>query len=111
MALLYIANKFIDNSGVTFTEAKTNTEKAISTYTKFKYEQGLLGFEFSLYIMVISVLTKIRLPVRNFNGCNYNYSDSIKNYLFYGNVLVLPFTLYKTIQYINSKNIKFIQFE
>lgn len=109
MALLYIANKLIDNTGITFTEAKTNTEKAISIYTKFKYEQSLLSFEFTFYTMIISMLTKTRRPVQSFNGCYYKYDDKVRAAI--GSTLALPFTLYRTIQYINNKDIKFIDFD
>ena len=107
MALLYLSNLFLDNSSVKFTEAKTNTEKALSVYTKYKYEQGLLGTEFGLYS---AILFNSRNTI-NSNICNYNSNRRIAYYFAIGHLIVLPFTLYRTVQYINSKNIKFIQFE
>ena len=43
--------------------------------------------------------------------CNYNSHRQIAIYVMLGNLVVLPFTIYNTVQYINSKNIKFIQFQ
>jgi uncharacterized membrane protein (DUF2068 family) len=100
MALLYLSNLILNKSSIKFTQAETNVEKALSSYTKFKYEQVLLGSEIGIYNALFFHFK---------NGLPKN-KNLTKYYILYGNILVLPFTLYRTFQYINSKNIKFIDF-
>lgn len=112
MALLYLSNLILNNSGVKFTEAKTNTEKALTVYTKYKYEQILLGSEMGLYNAILfSLKNGLNNNISQKSICKYNFNNKIKFYFMLGQLVVLPFTLYRTVQYINSKNIKFINFE
>lgn len=109
MALLYLSNLFVNNN-VSFRNATNDTEKAISTYSKFKYEQQLLTFEFGLYSGISTEMIKLS----NILSKN-NHNRQIKMCILLGIPVilpftVLPFTMYRTLQYIRQNDIKFINY-
>lgn len=111
MALLFLSNKLINLSDIKFVQAENQTEKVISTYSKFKYEQALLGFEFSLYVGFYAILTR-RIPPRFISsGCSYNYEKSITQHVKIGSLIAFPISIYRAIDYIkNNDNKQIIQF-
>jgi hypothetical protein len=108
MALLYLSNLFINNN-VSFRNAENDTEKAMSIYSKLKYEQGMLGAEFGLYSGIL-MQTRGNNPLPKINTCNYNFNYKLGRYFLWGSVVALPITIYRTLQYIKQNDIKFIRF-
>jgi hypothetical protein len=108
MALLYLSNLFINNN-VSFRNAENDIEKGLSTYAKFKYEQGMLSTEFGLYLATI-IQMRGNNPLPKNNTCNYNFNYKLRSNFLWGSVAVLPFTIYRTLQYIKQNDIKFIRF-
>jgi hypothetical protein len=108
MALLYLGNKLINYSEIKFRPVENSTEKTLATVVKFNYERTLLTSEFAVYnilfnTLVINLLTnnkKIfeleKLPCQ-FNFWNYARQTGLRGQLF-----IMPYVVYRTIQYIKS---------
>ena len=114
MALLYLAHKLFDICRIEFKKAENTTEKCISTYGKFKFEQALLSTEISIYVLTLQVFfgkKYMRLnDIYKIQSCNYNKHYQIKESFQYGSLCALPLTTYRTFEYIKEKEQKIINF-
>jgi hypothetical protein len=114
MALLYLGYKLFDTYDIKLKKAENTTEKCISTYGKFKFEQSLLTFEISVYILTAQVFfgkKYMRLnDIYKIQSCNYNKHYQIKQIIQYGSLFAFPITTYRTFEYIKGKEQQIIDF-
>ena len=102
MALLYLGNKIINYSEIKFRPVENSTEKTLAAVVKFTYERALLTSEFAVYnILLTLVLNNKNIELQKL-PCQFNFWNYARQTGMRGQLFIMPYVVYRTIQYIKS---------
>ncbi len=107
MALLYLGNKIINYSEIKFRPVENSTEKTLAAVVNFTYERALLTSEFAVYNILLTSLTTVLLNNKKYFEleklpCQFNFWNYARQTGMRGQLFIMPYVVYRTIQYIKS---------